>query len=249
MKRDIRVVIPTRLDSTRLPNKPLLEAGNKTLLEWTYERACSGFDKVTILTSDTEISDFCRKKGMDSFFTSKLFPTGTHRIADYATTSRLAKEDWFVDWQVDEPLLDVSYVEEIAENCESDEINTLVAPISEEQRQDPNIVKAAWSTRGDCYWFSRSPLSGSFGHIGVYAFSRTALRFFYATKKQQSYYAFHEKLEQLNWIEMSTQFYISANFVPEFPLSINSEEDWDAFKKRIDGQANRHLPENANSKL
>lgn len=229
------VIIPTHLESVRLPNKPLLKAGNKTLLQRTYDAARTLFDTV-VLTSDEQVHQHCLSTGMECFITPKVdIPTGTHRIAKYIHDIRsddnyVNNYDWFINWQVDEPFVDSEDVMLLYDQKHPDEIGTLVSPITHSERNDSNVVKVVWLPDGSCLWFTRAAIMTKYAHVGVYLYHRKALEFFYSMGRNQTSYAYNEKLEQLNWLERSPQYTIVGRLVEDRPLSINTEKDWEKFK-------------------
>lgn len=220
------ICIPARMRGTRLPGKPLFEAGGKTLLEWTYKSAKLVCGNVVVLTPDDEIVNLCQAKKIQ-VFRSGPAPNGTWRMADTVFTNNnyFRMFDRFVNWQVDEPLAIIRKVFVLLmKNCD---IGTLVSDISAKDRDDPNLVKVVTSgTR--CYWFSRKAIS-KVGHCGIYSISREALGWYWLNGNPPSFHAREESLEQLTWIEKSP-FQVTPCFCT-FSLSINTQQDWNEFKE------------------
>ncbi|MFM8154287.1 MAG: cytidylyltransferase domain-containing protein, partial [Polynucleobacter victoriensis] len=79
-------VIPARLASTRLPNKPLADIGGKPMVVRVAERALqSGATRVVVAVDDQSIFDACKAHGLDVMLTSKDHPTGTDRLSEVAS--------------------------------------------------------------------------------------------------------------------------------------------------------------------
>ena len=231
------IVIPARLQSKRLPDIPLLIHKGKTLLDYTYEQAKKTIaGKVVVATSDQEIIDYCTDKGLD-FVQTVDCTDGTMRC--FQAYAQLISEGYtcVINWQVDEPLIDVGIVTTMINQIKeyNQDIFTLVAPITEEQKQNPNITKAivpnsfllgAFVIWNKCHWFTRSPImENSFGHCGIYGFSNHSL--LEVANIRQSKAAKAEQLEQLSWIENGID--VKSVLIKELPLSINTPEDWTQF--------------------
>ena len=105
------VVIPARLVSTRLPNKPLADIAGKPMVVRVAERAAlSGAARVLVATDHADIAAACREHGVAVAMTRADHPSGTDRIAEAARTLGLAGDETVVNVQGDEPLLDPSLI-------------------------------------------------------------------------------------------------------------------------------------------
>ncbi len=226
-------IIPARMDSDRLPGKPLKVVGGRELLVWTYERAkrCQRVDHVLVSTPDEEVASFCKKRRMLWWPTSPLSPSGTHRCAE--TLEKLkdnAGVDVVVNWQVDEPCVEPYDVDCMIQHlrCSTFGVATLVAPVDDKhQPHDENVVKVAVSASGRCLWFSRAPMRGASLHCGVYAFKADTLR--RIRRMPPTLLSRAESLEQLTWLEWSVD--MLASYVSKLPLAINLPEDCEKFRK------------------
>lgn len=226
------IIIPARMDSKRLPGKPLLDIGGKPLLQWTYDIARKSIaDDVIVATSDKVIIDYCVDMEMNCVFAEGN--NGTERCAEAV---RLGIDeldiDVVVNLQVDEPLVSPNDL-----NCLFNlvgrnpqlyaNIYTLVAPLEGEDASDKNVVKVVYSG-GKCHWFSRASISGAYQHIGVYAYSKHVL--LKIAKLPQSSLGKAESLEQLVWIETGS-CRIMPITIAKAPLSINTQEDLEKFRE------------------
>lgn len=221
----IIVCIPARMGGRRLPGKPLLEAGEKSLLQWTYEEAKKLSSDVIVLTPDQVIVNHCRHRSMFVQITEPA-PNGTWRIADavFSNDGIFGAFDSFVNWQVDEPLLKAEKVKPMLQR--GWDVGTLVGG---EGKLSEDVVRVTLSGEV-CHWFSRRKISERTGHCGAYSISREALGWYWLNGDPPSYYATRESLEQLVWIERSPYKVHGYTINGELPLSINTLEDWKEFK-------------------
>jgi len=228
------IVIPARLQSERLPNKPLLKVGGKPLIQWTYELAERAHpDELVVASPDNEILDTVEGFGGRAMLTHLKHPSGTHR------TAQVAWDLWdgssisqVMSLQADEPLLeprDLVRMFDISNEMNYG-ITTLVAALPEKEKLlDENLVKAAYGG-STCYWFSRAPMSGAYGHIGVYLFRTSVL--INLASLNPSKLARAESLEQLTWIEAGHAVHaLEADWLP---ISINTQQDLDEFKRLVE---------------
>jgi 3-deoxy-manno-octulosonate cytidylyltransferase (CMP-KDO synthetase) len=219
------VVIPARYASTRLPGKPLLDIGGKTMIQRVVEQACaSGADEVLVATDDDRIAAAVqdpRRPGRSiAILTDPGLPSGTDRVAFVAAARRWSKETVVVNVQGDEPFLPPALVGQAARLLERDataEVATLATPIgSLEEFMDPNVVKVVTALDGAALYFSRAPVpwsrdgapaglasqrefAGAMRHVGLYAYRAEALR--RITSLPPTALEQREKLEQLRALE------------------------------------------------
>ncbi len=205
------VVLPARYGSTRFPGKPLAEIAGRPLVEWVYRRALEirGADAVIVATDDRRIAEAVESFGGNVVMTDKSHRTGTDRVAEVA---RSGEHAIVVNLQGDEPIFDPVTVEDLVELLSSDpstDIATACHPVaSDEEYQDPNIVKVVTDREGRALYFSRSPVPsgalvpGGFRarrHVGIYAYRRESL--FRFTSLEPTPLERAERLEQLRALE------------------------------------------------
>ncbi len=231
----VAIIIPCRMESKRLPWKPLLEAGGKALVQWTYERArrCRRADYVLVACEAGPISQYCQDNHMLWIETRDDHPTGTHRVVEslgkMAANSRVGI---VVNWQCDEPLVQPRDVDRLIVHQRSSvgSASTLVARLEDEQADDEHETKVAVDIHGRCRWFSRAPMRGALGHCGVYAFRSEQLR--RIGRLSPTPLSMTESLEQIAWLEGGLS--IDAVDIRSLPLSINTSEDWEKFKETVE---------------
>ena len=190
------VIIPARLASTRLPNKPLADLGGKPMVVRVAERAVlSGAARVIVATDHADILAACREHGVSAHLTRSDHPSGTDRIAEVAAAIGLPDDAVVVNVQGDEPLIDPQLVAATAALISADvPMATAAHPISAmEDVFNPNVVKVALDRNQRALYFSRAaipwhrdgfaqstttlpPGYQPLRHIGLYAYSQAFLQ-------------------------------------------------------------------------
>lgn len=221
----IRIVIPARMKSTRLPNKPLAMIGDKTLIERVHAKACATEFPVTILTDSQELKD--RFSNWDIRLTPENCISGTDRIASIVNH---LNEDIIVNCQGDLPFIDPYQLIDAVNLLERTgaDVATLVHEMGPGGQEDPNTVKAICCQVAPdidpnimrAHWFCRSALKYGYQHVGVYAYKRDFLQKLWPhrTPHEEA-----ENLEQLRWLELG--YKIAALKTKIVPPEVNTEED------------------------
>jgi 3-deoxy-manno-octulosonate cytidylyltransferase (CMP-KDO synthetase) len=208
-------IIPARFASTRFPGKPLALIAGKPLVQHVVER-CQQSDllsEVIVATDDTRIwevaQNFCRAE-----MTSPDHPSGTDRLAEVAQRCQC---DAVVNIQGDEPMIDPTVIDAVANALAGNEMSTAATRIhAEEEFENPNVVKVVVNSAGRALYFSRRTIpylrdaasrstAGQLAafpflkHIGIYGYRREAL--LRLVKYPVSPLEQAEKLEQLRALE------------------------------------------------
>lgn len=208
------VLIPARLASTRLPNKPLADLGGKPMVVRVAERAAqSDARQVVVACDDLGIASACADHGVRAILTRPEHASGTDRLAEAAQHLGLADEEIVLNVQGDEPLIDPALVSqcaallEVRAHCA---MATVAHGIDDPgDFANPNIVKVVCNHAGEALYFSRAPIphwrdAPSAGglpvpaplrHVGLYAYRVGFLRRF--TQLAQAPLEQVEALEQL----------------------------------------------------
>lgn len=237
----IAIIIPARYASTRLPGKPLLEVGNKPIIQWVYEKSSQSklARKVIVAVDNEQIYDAVKKFGGEVIMTSTKHNSGSDRIAEV-----LEKEkdiEIVVNVQGDEPLISPESIDKaidvLLKNKEID-IATLIRKIEDaEEVSNPNVVKVVFDNEGKALYFSRSPIpyprnpeyTEYYGHIGLYAYRRAGL--LKMTTLEQSSYELSESLEQLRALQNGMK--IGVVEVDYNPIGIDTPDDFEKFKESV----------------
>jgi 3-deoxy-manno-octulosonate cytidylyltransferase (CMP-KDO synthetase) len=219
------VVIPARYASTRLPGKPLLDIGGRTMIQRVVEQAsASGADQVLVATDDERIAAAVRdprgRASSIAVMTAADLPSGTDRVAAVARQQGWSDDTIVVNVQGDEPFVPPCLIDQVAGLLVRDPvaaIATLATPIeSLHEFLDPNVVKVVFADDGAALYFSRAPIpwsrdgasagpgsqtefSRALRHVGLYAYRVGALR--RITAMAPSTYENTEKLEQLRALQ------------------------------------------------
>lgn len=195
------IIIPARLASTRLPNKPLADLGGKPMVVRVAERAAlSGASRIVVATDHATIQSVCQQYQIDVRMTRADHPSGTDRIAEVAEMLDLPDDAVVVNVQGDEPLIDPALIDACAALITPEvPMASAAHPIdSMSDVLNPNVVKVVLDASGCALLFSRAPLPwhrDAFGsgkplenlhtlpagyeplrHIGLYAYRRDFLR-------------------------------------------------------------------------
>ena len=186
MKGNTLAVIPARLASTRLPNKPLVEIGGVQLVVRVLRqvRRCSSVDRVVVAADDERILNVVEKAGGEGVLTPPDLPSGGDRVAWVATLMEDA--DIVLNVQVDDPLVGPDMIDPLVEALALDPDSALAVLAKRIENKaevsDPNVVKMVSGFDGRALYFSRSPIpyprnTGGvwYKHIGPYAYRRDFL--------------------------------------------------------------------------
>ena len=189
-------IVPARLASTRLPDKPLYPILGRPLLEWVWRRVegMEALDDVIVATDSDQVADLCRLLGAPVEMTSPDHPSGTDRVAEVADRAPYRDYEVIANIQGDEPLLRENHLLAAIDLVRRDgwDVGTCATPLMhEEARKDSSVVKVARSTGGRALYFSRAKIPFKrdgrpdadelsrdpfLRHIGIYAYSRDALQ-------------------------------------------------------------------------
>jgi 3-deoxy-manno-octulosonate cytidylyltransferase (CMP-KDO synthetase) len=184
------VIIPARLASTRLPNKPLADLGGKPMVVRVAERAReSGATRIAVATDHADILAACAAHGIDARMTRSDHPSGTDRIAEVARELGLAMDEVVVNLQGDEPLIDPALLAACAGRIGADvPMATCAHPLSDVADVfNPNVVKVVLDKAGRALYFSRASIPW---HRDAFAATRDALPPGYAPLRHIGLYAY-----------------------------------------------------------
>lgn len=246
------VILPARRQSTRLPNKPLLDLQGRPLVVQTAQAALqSGASRVAVATDDAEIHDVCAEAGLEVVLTRADHPSGTDRLAEAVDTLGASPDQLVINLQADEPLIPPQLLDDLA-GClaarPDADMATVVTPIrTQEELLSPHVVKALLRPDGTAITFSRacipwhrdawaeegprlladSPLP-PLRHLGIYGYRAQALRD-YQTLEPTALEAV-EQLEQLRWIAHHRLITTLRTESPP-PVGIDTPEDLERVRR------------------
>jgi 3-deoxy-manno-octulosonate cytidylyltransferase (CMP-KDO synthetase) len=183
-------VIPARWASTRFPGKPLKEIAGKAMIHWVWDQTvkAKSITDAVIATDDERIAEYCHANNLDVVMTKDTHPTGSDRLAEVAEK---IEADVYVNVQGDEPLIEPETIDAVTECLltaldRGIELSTgYIEKASDAQLGDPSVVHLVPSMDGCVITFSRLPVPYPMAetmqrtvHVGLYAFTRKALRLF-----------------------------------------------------------------------
>jgi 3-deoxy-manno-octulosonate cytidylyltransferase (CMP-KDO synthetase) len=156
-------VVPARLASTRLPEKPLADIGGKPMVVRVAERARAAGALQVLIASDSErVLAAARAHGVDALLTRDDHPSGTDRLAEVAARLKWSDDTIVVNVQGDEPLIDPALVSAVASHLARHPdcaIATAAHPIDDAADVfSPNVVKVVLDAQGRALYFSRAPI-------------------------------------------------------------------------------------------
>jgi 3-deoxy-manno-octulosonate cytidylyltransferase (CMP-KDO synthetase) len=210
------VLIPARLASSRLPNKPLADIGGAPMVVRVAQRVMSiaragGGVRVVVAADSPAIIDACQAHGIEAVLTRTDHPSGSDRLAEACELLELSDDEIVINVQGDEPLIDPALVGAVAQLLtERPQASMSTAAHVIDTPADfnnPNIVKVVLDASAMALYFSRAPIPhqrdqpgalpgpAPLRHIGIYGYRVGFLRQF--PKLAQAPIEITEALEQL----------------------------------------------------
>jgi 3-deoxy-manno-octulosonate cytidylyltransferase (CMP-KDO synthetase) len=239
----VLIVVPARVGSTRLPNKPLLLLGGAPLIHRVANRALQvpGADRVVVATDSDLVAEAVADVGVDVVMTRSSLASGTDRVAAVAARAEFAGFDIVVNLQGDEPFLPIEAVRgAIGRVQQGDAIGTAAAPLDPTLRNDPARVKVVVDDRARALYFSRAAIPhlrepadldrvAWWQHLGIYAYRREVLLGLAARPTSPLERA--ERLEQLRALEAGLSIGVKLLDKPAWP-GIDTPDDLAAAEAR-----------------
>jgi 3-deoxy-manno-octulosonate cytidylyltransferase (CMP-KDO synthetase) len=228
------VLIPARMNATRLAGKPLADIHGAPMIVHVWRRAVEAdVGPVWVAVDDPRVMEAVASVGGKAIMTRSDHPSGSDRIFEaLGAVDADGAHDVVLNIQGDLPTIEPSVVRACLAPLDEQavDIATLATPITREQeKDDPNVVKVIATeldpTRLRALYFTRARAPWGEGrllhHIGLYAYRRDALRRFVASLP--SPLERREKLEQLRALEAGMR--IDVALVDTAPLGVDAPED------------------------
>ncbi len=240
------IIIPARLHSVRLPNKPLADINGKPMIIHCLERALEeDIAPVIVAAAEPEIVTCVQDAGGKAVLTNPALPSGSDRV--YAAIEAIdpnKKYQIILNMQGDLPALPPHYLRQLYSLLIEDEtadISTLVNVVDRKTAENPNAVKAisgvhGVGARGYALAFTRAiaPWHDEKGgdasylhHIGLYGWRRQALERFVSLPP--SVLEQRERLEQMRALEAGMRIRLAV--VEDCPLGVDTQEELEAARK------------------
>ena len=194
------VLIPARMASSRLPDKPLADIAGLPMVVRVAQRAAqSSATRVVVAADDARILQACAAHGVEALLTRADHPSGSDRLAEACAQLGLQGDDIVVNVQGDEPLIAPALIDAVAAllpaRTEASMGTAAHAIASAADYANPNVVKVVLDARGLAHYFSRAPIpfardhapgtawwQGSgfapLRHVGIYSYRAGFLRQF-----------------------------------------------------------------------
>ena len=226
------IIIPARLKSTRFPNKVLTQINGIPMVIRTAMLA-QKVDDTVVACDDSSIVDICAQYKIPSVLTSNAHESGTDRIAECARILKLRSSEIVINLQADEPFLEIEVIQalkHLMHNTKTPFMGSCTKIITQDEAQDPNLVKVVLNANNEAIYFSRAKIPYNrdnldsviyYGHLGLYAFSAESLQEFCTLPK--STLESIEKLEQLRALENGKT--IAMAKVESKSFGIDTQED------------------------
>ena len=234
------IIIPSRLDALRLPNKPLKLINNKEMILHVYEAAKkTNTGEVYVATPDQKIIDVITSNGGKAVLTSLNHQTGTDRIYEVFKTKLKSEPNVIVNLQGDMPNIDPQAITDLVSYMHKDQcdIGTLASSFSSESELiDENNVKVAvkdklatniFQKATDFFRAGVKKYKIFYHHVGIYAFTNKALVRYVSLERSKL--ELKRKLEQLRALENDMSIHVG--YISSSPLSVDTENDLIEVKK------------------
>ena len=237
------IIIPARLASTRLPNKPLLPINGKPMILHVWEQAVAAeIGKVIVATDSDQIKQVISEAGGNCELTRSNHQSGTDRIYEALENFDQNKNiNFIINLQGDLPQINRECLSSVVNllSDEAAEVSTLVCEMTDhDEINSKSIVKAIADINpntkiGRAINFTRTPepsINGNYlHHIGLYAYTRKALEKF--VHLAPSTREIDQKLEQLRALD--NQMRIDIQLIDFLPLGVDTPEDLEKMQKLI----------------
>ena len=236
----IAIIIPSRLDALRLPNKPLELINNKEMILHVYEAAKkTNTGEVYVATPDQKIIDVITNHGGQAILTSLDHQTGTDRVYEVFKNELRNEPSLIINLQGDMPNIDPKAISDLAlymktRKCD---IGTLASKfVSKGELTDENNVKVAvkekiksgnFGKAVDFFRTSSKTYENIYHHVGIYAFTNKALVRYVSLERSKL--ELERKLEQLRALENDMSIHVG--YIKSSPLSVDTANDLIEVKK------------------
>jgi 3-deoxy-manno-octulosonate cytidylyltransferase (CMP-KDO synthetase) len=241
----VLIVIPARLQATRLPGKPLADIAGEPMIVHVWRRAMAAeTGRVVVATDAQEVVEAVRRAGGEAVMTRDDHASGSDRV--FEAVNRVDPDgdrEVIVNLQGDLPTLEPRLVKACLAPLARREasIATIAAEIRDpEERVNPNVVKVVGTPVGPgvlrALYFTRAMAPSGDGplyhHIGMYAYRRTALERFVGLRP--SVLELRERLEQLRALEDNMR--IDVALVDTVPLGVDTPADLERARQMLAGR-------------
>ena len=208
---EVYIIIPARIGSTRLPNKPLIDLNGRSLIQRVYLNASKISSNVFVATDSKKIEQNLSEYTSNIIMTSSDHISGTDRIFEAAKKLNIKDDSLIINLQGDEPFLPIDAVSQIIQTYQSlgPDVITLSCSLDDvNDLNNPNCVKV--KTNIDNYaldFFRISDEKNLNRHIGIYGYSFKTLKKLISLEPSDREIEY--KLEQLRFLDNNFSIYVS----------------------------------------
>ena len=223
------VIIPSRLSSERLPNKPLMKINGKSMIVHTLEKVlASGLKPVVVATDSKDIFDeVATVAEAQAIMTSSGHTCGTERVLEAYENLKpeLGDFDLIINVQGDEPFINPEMLSDLVLELEKRQnissFWTTICEIPAHEMSDLNVAKVFINLKGNALVFTRDPISNAYKHTSIYIYTPDFLRKFCSLPQSPLESAY--RLEQMRALDHNLT--LNCILLPYDSVSINTKED------------------------
>lgn len=226
MDTDFTILIPSRIGSTRLKNKPLIDISGMTLIERVFKNSFSISSNTFIATDSEDILNHVQTFTQNVVMTSNLHISGTDRVFEAAKNLKIEDETLIINLQGDEPFMPKDLVMQLVNDFYKypcDVISACHPVTNSDDLSNPNCVKVQCNLNNYAENFQRlTNVKSSKRHIGIYGYKMKTLRKLINLKPSEN--ELTHKLEQLRFMDNSYSIYMTS-YKSEVPSGIDTHDD------------------------
>ena len=226
MLNDTYILIPSRINSTRLTNKPLIDINGKTLIQRVFKNALEITSNSYVATDSESIKENLKSISSNIIMTSSDHISGTDRIFEAAKKLKIKDDSFILNLQGDEPFIPKKLINQVIEDYSNNKCDVITVSTNIKSNEDitnPNCVLV--DTDGSNYAtdFRRiGDFTNPRRHIGIYGYSFKILK--NITELEPTKNELENKLEQLRFLENNYSIYVSY-YNENIPNGIDTQED------------------------
>ncbi|MDA9867704.1 3-deoxy-manno-octulosonate cytidylyltransferase [Gammaproteobacteria bacterium] len=229
MNSNFAILIPARIGSTRLKNKPLIDIKGMSLIERVFKNSITITENTYIATDSQEVLQHVQSFSTNIVMTSDAHISGTDRVFEAAENLKINDDTLIINLQGDEPFMPKDLVIQLVEDFNNNSCDVISAchPINNsDDLKNPNCVKVHCDSNNYAKSFQRTLNTNelSMRHIGIYGYRMKTLRKLVNLKPTKNE-LFH-KLEQLRFMDNNYSVYMT-HYKNEIPSGIDTQEDVD----------------------
>ncbi|MDB2448026.1 3-deoxy-manno-octulosonate cytidylyltransferase [Gammaproteobacteria bacterium] len=229
MNSNFAILIPARIGSTRLKNKPLIDIKGMSLIERVFKNSITITENTYIATDSQKVLRHVQSFSTNIVMTSDAHISGTDRVFEAAENLKINDDTLIINLQGDEPFMPKDLVIQLVEDFNNNSCDVISAchPINNsDDLKNPNCVKVHCDSNNYAKSFQRTLNSNelSMRHIGIYGYRMKTLRKLVNLKPTKNE-LFH-KLEQLRFMDNNYSIYMT-HYKNEIPSGIDTQKDVD----------------------